>query len=265
MSKDLSCDSPGIYVFDATELQWKREFVGVGGGSGGETTNTNNDNTDNNNNNNNNNNKNDDKNTNNGGNGGNTNNGNVIIYQVPVIVQQIVGGDENGGATITKPIVTPGDGSPLQTGGDVTYTYSHAGPEFTYTRTITNSDGSVVTETGTSGGSESSRPQTGPNIGLIIGAIVGGLVGLVIIIFAGLFILYKRKIKRIRGQRLGEMDERKGAGGVVWGAGGRRRESGTTESTASERRSTDELMDGAEPSFWGVLLSPRRSLRVVNS
>src|SRR5438034_2148007 len=33
VGQDLSCDSPGIYVFDASELKWKNKYVALGGGN----------------------------------------------------------------------------------------------------------------------------------------------------------------------------------------------------------------------------------------
>ncbi|KAF8473882.1 hypothetical protein BDZ91DRAFT_774805 [Kalaharituber pfeilii] len=256
VTKELSCDSPGIYVFDATGLEWKTKFIGIGDANGGANDSDNG-----------------------GSDGGNSGGGgddneydDGLEYQVPNIVQEIIGGDGNGGATITKPVVDPDDDSPLETGGEVTYTYSVTvkGPEYTYTHTVTQSDGSVTTETSTGGGEggdgDNSRSRKGPNIAAIVGGVVGGLVALVILIFIGAFIVYKRKIRQLREQRLQEIEERKRAGGAV--APERRRESVATAATtasAMEGSSTDELLEGAEPSFWGVLLSPRRSLRVVNS
>lgn len=123
-----------------------------------------------------------------------------------------------------------------------------------------------MTRTEARGGDNPASPP-GPKIDLIIGAVVGGLVGLFILLLIGAFILYKRKIRKIRGQCLEDMEERRRARGAFGGMFGHgRRERTVTASGASEpeRRGTDELLNGAEPSFWGVFLSPRRSLRVVN-
>lgn len=225
VTQELSCDSPGIYVFDITSLEWKTVFTGVSGASNNEG-------------------------------------GGDLVYRVPQVVHDVIGGDENGGATVTKPVVGLDSDSPLQTGGDVTYTYSQAGPGYTYTQTITNSDGSLTTTTHTGGTRNGNDVESGgQNIGMIIGAIIGGIAVLVFLVFLGLFILYKRKIRSIREQKLVQIKERDWSGG--------RRESGVTASSGSEevetRSAYDLLLDGTEPSFWGVLLSPRRSLRVVNS
>ena len=228
VTQELSCDSPGIYVFDITSLEWKTEFTGIGKASKSET-------------------------------------GGDLIYHVPQVIHEVIGGSGNGGATVTKPVVGLDSDSPLQTGGGVTYTYSQAGPGYTYIRTITNSDGSFTTTTHVGGtGNGNDVESEGQNIGLIIGTIIGGLAALVILVFLCLFILYKRKIRQMREKKLVQMEGRK----LARQSRGRR-ESAMTASFGSEevetRSAYDLLLDGTEPNFWGVILSPRRTLRVVNS
>lgn len=277
VDQELSCDSPGIYVFDATGLEWKNKFVGGGdagldGGSGGGGG----DNGDG------------DGDGDNGDGDGDNNNGgdndnddeypDGLRYRVPDLVISIIGGDRDGHATVTAPIQTPDEDSPLQTNPG-TYTYSYKEPGSTFTRTVTNDDGSVVTETGVSGKNPNdpngdSSNDGGPNVAAIVGGVVGGLAGLLILLLIGAFILYKKKIRQLRAARFEEIEQRRrnSAGGSTYpGSRGRSKEGEETAymggggMTHSNRSSTDELlMDGGEPSFWGVLLAPRRSLRVVN-
>lgn len=103
VGKDIPCDSPGIYVFDASELKWKDEFKagdhapdfhpdnGVLAGSYG--------------------------------------------YSVPQLVVDEIGGDEDGGATATTPAAgEPSDG-PFATGKPPVFTVTESGGVTTITPT----------------------------------------------------------------------------------------------------------------------------------
>jgi hypothetical protein len=58
--------------------------------------------------------------------------------------------------------------------------------------------------------------------------------------------------------------EYQGAAGVAAGAGGLNGWHGGTSDRASVSSSTEDLLAGHEPSFISVVLSPRRTLRVIN-
>lgn len=113
VGQDLSCDSPGVYVFNTSNLQWQNEYVSLEGADDLNRQKS----------------QKDDANALQGSYG----------YQVPDSVQSIIGGNAVGGATVTAPAQTPTSG-PLATGGPATYT-------------VTGSDGSVVTQTSTPGAS----------------------------------------------------------------------------------------------------------------
>lgn len=209
-------------------------------------------------------------------------------YQVPKAVQAVIGGQANGGATITAPVQTVTEG-PLATGKPITYT-------------ITGADGAVVTETGTPSAGGKGKSRGGPNIAAIIAgvvagcfAVLAGYLGFCAWIYRRQLALYKAHVamtQRAAAAGPGNPNEKAGFlssegssdrrtkaftdhGSAMTGNGFRN--SGTSgvprlsgglqapvggNSTANS--SSEDLMAGAEPSFVGVLLNPRRSLRVIN-
>lgn len=169
-SSQLSCESPGIYVYDLSNLQWVQQFTALSTGSSSSSGS--------------------------GSAGSNSPAGTASAgassssgfvstyannplnqqaaqlangssvgglegsygYQVPKAVISVIGGAPTGGATVTTPIATATAG-PLATGKPITYTV--AGP-----------NGATITETATPGsggnGSNSGSGKGGPNIAAIV-------------------------------------------------------------------------------------------------
>ncbi|KAH8149398.1 uncharacterized protein LAJ45_06477 [Morchella importuna] len=205
VGQELSCDSPGIYVFDAYTTQWKTEYKSPTSSSS------------------------------------NSAEKEVAgFYRVPDVV------------------INPD--SPVATGkpGDYKYTTitSHTAAAPTVA-TITNSDGSVSTTTTYANSTilgDPNDPGKSPNVGLIIGASLAGIVLLVLLLLGAAYMWYRKKIKELR-----EASEKLASNMEYSGGMGREGLGGELERSES----ANELL-GEEPTFWGVLLSPRRSLRVVN-
>ncbi|KAF3904271.1 hypothetical protein AA313_de0206200 [Arthrobotrys entomopaga] len=255
--QELSCDT-GVYVFDASSLQWQTSFKG-GDGTGGDSTNI----------------YEPDKSS---------------FYSVPALVVSQIGGGSTGGATVTAPEHTPVADSPL-TGNNPDYTYSSNAPQPTsneaqgstnepqptspnasqpspvqVTSTITGSAGvetTVVTETPTnqppnSGNNNNNR---GTSVGIIVGATVGGVAFVIGALLFILFLWYKRRVRELHQS----YEEQRETQGLVDPEG---RPTSMASSgypaTINHGRSKEDLMEGVEPTFWGMLLQPRRSLRVVN-
>ena len=217
-------------------------------------------------------------------------------YQVPAAIISVIGGASTGGATVTAPHVTATDG-PLATGKPLTYT-------------VTQSNGATTTETSTSPSSGSnangnSSGSSGPNVAAIVAGTIAGLLFLLasyLAFCAWLYrkqlMLYKQHVEMSQRQVLGEKTPafpallsstegstpnssgRGSRGRVVGsesnsasGSGGRsnwshiRNGSGTASllpRTSSESGPPEDLIAGQEPTFLGVMLAPRRSLRVIN-
>ena len=248
------CES-GFYVFSATDLKWQTNFNSLGPDSSGKNTQ----------------NKQsvqaDDPAALSGSNG----------YQVPVAVQKVIGGQGYGGATITKPAQMATAG-PLATGKPITYT-------------VTGANGAVITSVGTA---SASRSSGGTNVGAIVAgvvagcfAILAGYLGFCTYIYRRQLALYKNHVamtQRANASGPGEKvaflgsstDDNSISKGRSDADSGLRPGSGngsasgqgpTTPTAAIGRNSTanssvEDLI--GEPSFFGVLLNPRRSLRVVN-
>lgn len=212
VGQELSCDSPGIYVFDTFSAEWRTNYDSSSGSSSP-----------------------------------------AEFYKVPQVVVNLVGGDATGGATITQPVQSADPDSPVATGQPGDYKYTTITPHNAKptVATVTNSDGSVTTTTSYPSIGDSSSKT--PNVGLIIGGTIGGIAVLVILILLGAYVWYRKKIKELReaSEKLAISNSRRTSGG-------------DTLVGAELERSDSEMELMGEPTFWGVLLSPRRSLRVVN-
>lgn len=215
-------------------------------------------------------------------------------YEVPKAIISIIGGAGTGGATLTTPQVTATSG-PLATGKALTYT-------------VTQPGGGIVTTTSTpgsgSGNSTSSNSSSsgsgGPNIAAIVAGTIAGLLFIVVCylsfcawLYRKQLVLYKQHVEMAQRNALGEKrlsvpglsgstDEENsknssgpgsqaasgsGSGGV-WGQ--TPRTGSGTASLLQRRQSADsgtveDLIAGQEPTFLGVMLAPRRSLRVINN
>jgi len=260
----LGCDN-GFYVFDATNLSWQNKFNAIDAGNAQ----------------------------------GNPQNQQVAQlkdpsalsgsygYQVPGAVQSVIGGTGTGGATITVPAQSATSG-PLATGKPVTYT-------------VTGPNGATVTETGTAGGS-SSKGSSGPNVGAIVAGVVAGCFAVLAAYLAFCAFVYRRQLKLYKNHvamtqhaaAAGGAEKAAFLGPVSSSEGSSRNKTSTDQSSrkaasqngstpassgwgpvpalpggdpiggnSTANSSTDDLIVG-EPSFVGVLLNPRRSLRVVN-
>lgn len=257
----LGCDS-GFYVFDATNLTWSNNFNALSGS--------------------------------------NPQNQQVAQmkdpsalsgsygYQVPGAVQSVIGGKATGGATITAPAQSATAG-PLATGKPVTYTV--AGP-----------NGATVTETGTASVSDG-KGSSGPNVAAIVAGVVAGCfailaayLGFCAWVYRRQLALYKNHVAMTqRAATAGGPGEKAAFLGPISSTEGSsaqtkystdqssRKAASQTGSTpgnsgwgpvpplpsgipnglnSTANSSTEDLI--GEPSFVGVLLNPRRSLRVVN-
>ncbi|KAI9753370.1 MAG: hypothetical protein M4579_005195 [Chaenotheca gracillima] len=280
VGQDLTCDSPGVYVFDLSTLKWQTQYTALKGGNDLNQQATQQKGSS-------------DKNNQPGLSGS-------FGYQVPPAVQSVIGGHTDGGATVTAPVQSATSG-PLATGTRPTFT-------------VTQSNGAVVTETGAPGsgpGSAGSQQpaKSGPNIGAIVAGVVAGCFAILAGYFAFCAWVYRRQLKLYKNhvamaQRQAAGDEK--AGTAAGAAGLLRPDSSHNTSNQVSKYSTDassgpssggyasvpsgppgtgdtppmpippqggnsttnssseDLMAGQEPSFLGVLLSPRRSLRVIN-
>lgn len=226
-------------------------------------------------------------------------------YEVPKVIISVIGGAQTGGATLTTPRVTATEG-PLATGKALVYTVTQSGGA---TVTETSAPGSGGNATGGSGGGSGSSGHSGPNVAAIVAGVIAGLLFMLVCylafcawLYRKQLVLYKRHVemaqRRVLGEKPppafqglmasqpGESDKsssqkyggasllvpseeassaRSGSNGT-W-PGHVRNNSGTESLVArssSDNEEMEDLLAGHEPTFLGVMLAPRRSLRVIN-
>ena len=266
VGQDLSCDSPGVYVFDLSKLKWQTQFTALAGSNSQDQQPSQQKNSED---------------SNKIGLSGS------YGYQVPVAVQSVIGGNGNGGASLTTPVQSATLG-PIATGKPATFTVTQ--------------NGAVVTQTGQPDPRNPTSPsyvnkKSGPNIAAIVAGVVAGLFAIAAAYFAFCAWVYRRQLALYKNHVA--MSQRAAMTGTGAEKGGylgippqsssgstRPGKSSTDEpigpaassggpqsvntppkgvgGSGSVNSSTDDLMAGQEPSFLGVLLSPRRSLRVIN-
>ena len=254
----LGCDN-GFYVFNATSLQWQTNYNSISGG--------------------------DKQNQQISQQQDASGLSGSYDYQVPIPVQSVVGGKGSGGATVTAPAQSASAG-PLATGKPITYT-------------ITGANGAVVIETGTvstTGSSAGDNGKGGPNIGAIVAGVVAGCFAVLAAYLGFCAYVYRRQLALYK--RHVAMSQRAAAAGggekssflanpssegssarKMYSADQSSRKAGSGAGSSgytavpvageapvggnSTANSSVEELAG-EPTFVGVLLNPRRSLRVIN-
>ncbi|KAK5170871.1 hypothetical protein LTR04_002607 [Oleoguttula sp. CCFEE 6159] len=222
-------------------------------------------------------------------------------YDVPAAVASVIGGASTGGATITVPVQSATSG-PLATGRAITYT-------------VTQPNGAIVTETGTAGSGTGSNSSGGggPNIGAIVAGVIAGILFIIVCyllfcawVYRKQLQLYKNHVTMAQRQAIGDPRAEKDAFVLPASFSDRAKNSSEGSSSrmagssgigsaavgsavgvpaasepvsgsvggyapigrrSSEVSDSEDLLQGQEPTFWGsrgVLLNPRRSLRVIN-
>ena len=293
VGQNLSCDSPGIYVFETSNLTWSNSYEALG-----DTT-------------------------------SNPLNQQVAQkadpsglsgsygYTVPDLVQKVIGGNSLGGATATTPIATA-TGGPFATGKPLTYSVTASAAYTTKTSesTSTNAAGAVVTSTSVATGPAGEARSGGSNIAGIVAGVVAGVLfivasylGFCAWIYRRHLTLYKNHVAMAQRANMGldtqaktgllfpqdSSDNRQRTseeelstgpsaprgptqyrpipgsskeGSYGYNSGSGNRSGGRQQGDTSDSRSissTEDLLGGGEPSFLGVILNPRRTLRVTNT
>jgi hypothetical protein len=136
VGKDIACDSPGMYVFNTSSLQWSNSFTSLSGGSTSSDI---------------------EKSSPLQGSFG---------YQVPGAVQSVIGGGSSGGASATQPAAGSALAGPIATGKPPTFTVTQSGSTVFSTSTPT-----AAVNPGTS----SPRPASKTNIGAIAAGVAAAV------------------------------------------------------------------------------------------
>jgi hypothetical protein len=294
VAQGLSCEWPAIYVFNMSSLQWNNQFNALTGdkalqawngkadGVGNPLA----------------------QQANQRGFDSKAGLEGSYGYQVPAAVHSVIGGNVTGGATLTAPVQTPTEG-PFKSGTAQTYTVT--GPNGAIiTETVGNS-GSNGGRTGPNIGAIVAgviagvffliaayfafcawvyrrQVQIWKNHAAMMGArSANNEKNQSSAVHGATIASSKNSTERAQRDMMGTRssegtggirtsDERGGTATSHAGAAGMAVASGAGGVDALGRRSslessTDDLIEGLEPTFWGtrgVLLNPRRSLRVIN-
>ncbi|KAK6718180.1 hypothetical protein SNK05_001340 [Fusarium graminearum] len=263
VGEDIKCD-PGIYVFDATSLEWKDKFTAgdhnpdhypdnfVLAGSHG--------------------------------------------YEVPDAVREVIGGDKYGSATVTTPAAGPATGGPFLTGKPPVFTVTSA-PTATassssddddedggtvngglvaagviagifgalacylgfcawlYRRQVNAYKTHLAVQNRYSVASQSMLNPSGPNRGYSQRSLFGWVGSN----------RNQQYTSEPKWRPEDEDDTTPGEPGSSSGSGGPKHSEDTRPGTGNSRGSTEGLLEGEEPSFFSVVMGPRRALRVVNN
>ena len=176
-------------------------------------------------------------------------------YQVPIPVQSAIGGGPSGGATATSPVQTAIDG-PLATGSPLSYPVTGG----------TDPSDSGGSASGSSGGSSSSSSSTN-NTGAIVAGVVAGVAGLIALYLGYVTFVYRKRMKEYKENvdRFGWMPSKESSQENSRGRSrGTYEPVGASDGIGHRRTSSTDLLGGREPTFVGIMLHPRRSLRVTN-
>lgn len=335
VGQDISCDSPGIYVFNTSTLKWTNSFTSLSGSpfsSGSSTSET--------------------------AEGDSSIYQGSYGYQVPAPVQAIIGGSSGGGATATQPAAGSATAGPIATGKPPTFTVTQSGKtiistaQSTATHTVSTPQQTKDSPSPSSTSNSNTAATKERNVGVIIASVAAGLLALLAGYLAFCTYLYRRQLAHYKshvamaqretfnpspenswndsgeathfsvvgprmsqipsgGMMLGPFGTTAGSqngstgrasvgadsltpmstqitpvdssrhGSFIappvqarYGPYGRLSEEGEEAElngrshmapSVSAHSSNDDLLGGQEPSFFSVVLNPRRTLRVVNS
>ncbi|KZL65307.1 kelch domain-containing protein [Colletotrichum tofieldiae] len=302
VGEDAKCEPSGVYVFDASNLEWTSGFK-----AGDHPADLSSE---------------------------NSVQAGSFGYKVPGKVQSVIGGSSEGGATATTPAAGPATGGPFATGKPPVFTITQGGSTATITSFGPTSTSGPGESSGGSGGTNPGLIAAG-----VIAGVLGALalyLGFCAWLYRRQVAAYKQHLSQVnrysgaspmhfgaanffpgradkssRGHNrdnstvsdesfswVGTGVEPKwmtdgptpgsGSGGTANGSGsGLKRKSedartfksgpsgsGNDPRTSSSRHantnnesisSTEQLLEGQEPSFFSVVMGPRRALRVVNS
>jgi hypothetical protein len=140
---EISCDSPGIYVFNASSLEWSDTFTSLSSTSSSSEDPS-------------------------------AGEGSTVLegssgYVVPAAVLSVIGGSPLGGATVTTPAAGSATAGPIATGRPPTYTITQSGS------TVVQTSHATSTVSGSAPGRAATSSKSGSNVGTIAAGVVAGV------------------------------------------------------------------------------------------
>jgi hypothetical protein len=168
VGKDISCDSPGIYVFNASSLEWSNTFTSLAGSPDSPGWSPSSD-------------------------GASSVMQGSYGYYVPGAVQSVIGGSSLGGATATTPASGPATSGPIATGKPPTFTITQSGSTIVQTSFSTSTVSSAPAPNN-SATSKAAPEATERNVGAIVAGTVAGLLFVAAAYLAFCSWLYRRQL-----------------------------------------------------------------------
>ncbi|KAG0649978.1 Kelch repeat-containing [Hyphodiscus hymeniophilus] len=177
VGKDISCDSPGIYNFNLSSLQWTNSFTSLSSSSSSSSGSSE------------------------SGAGSSASIGysgrsgslqgsmGSYGYEVPAVVQSIIGGSSQGGATASTPASGPATAGPIATGKPPTFTITQSGS------TVVQTAHSTSTVVGATPTNTSSPRRSGANVGVIAASVIAGVLAALAAYLAFCTWLYRRQLR----------------------------------------------------------------------
>lgn len=168
VGKDISCDSPGVYVFNASSLEWSNSFNALSRPSNSDS-----------------------------GSDSASELGSSVFqgsygYAVPAVVQSVIGGSSLGGATATQPAVGSATAGPIATGKPPTFTITQSGS------TIIQTANPTSTGSNASGDKSADPKKKQTNTGAITAGVIAGVLACIAGYLAFCTWLYRRQLKNYR-------------------------------------------------------------------
>jgi hypothetical protein len=179
VGQELQCDSPGMYVFNASSLQWADSFISLSDGATSK----------------------DDKQS--------SIAQGSFGYQVPEPVQSVIGGGATGGATATQPAAGSATAGPIATGKPPTFTVTQSGSTVYATSTSTAGPGGRPI-------SGDSRSGSKTNIGAIVAGVAAAVLAALAAYLAFCTWLYRKQLNIYKDHVA--MGQRRNLSPVPWGA-----------------------------------------------
>ncbi|KAI2620667.1 hypothetical protein GGS26DRAFT_601619 [Hypomontagnella submonticulosa] len=216
----IACDRPGIYNFDASKLEWKNSFDAANHPADAHSDNS------------------------------------ILAgsygYQVPAVVQSVIGGSSDGGATATQPASGPATDGPFKTGTPPVFTITQAGS----TATITN--GPMASGPSTPGNAPAQAAASASG-SLIAAGVIAGLAGLAALYLGFCAWLYRRQVRAykrhmaVANRYSGAMEEDSGGLGAAAAAA-----AGMREKLRKQQHRRGSSSGGSEHFGWvGHLSEPK--------
>ena len=165
VGKDISCDSPGVYVFNASSLQWTNSFTAISSSSSSGSSSSDPD---------------------------SSILQGSIGYQVPAAVQSVIGGSALGGATASTPAAGSATAGPIATGRPPTFTVTQSGSTIIQTAHSTSTVSSTAPQ---STGETSGTTGKATNVGAITAGVIAAAFAILAGYLAFCSYLYRKQLK----------------------------------------------------------------------